>query len=156
MIQSVQVIIYGNQNHNCLNEIEAVQLTVGKQLLISTSLINPFETSVIDQHVRESTNLVGFYHFFPRAELRSFNCFLFSWNSKGTQFQLWNSRLSQNKMKRLLVTYLCFDQGALERFSRHPLFHPGAPRGNQNLISKHFASVSKNISHEPLQATVVT
>ena len=68
VIQSAQVIIYGNQKHSHLNAIKAVQLMVDKQLLISTSLINPFGTSVIDQHVRESTVLIGFYHFFPRAE----------------------------------------------------------------------------------------
>ena len=66
--QSAQVIIYGNQKHNYLNAIKAVQLMVGKQLLISTSLINPFGTLIIDQHNRESINLIGFYHFFPRAE----------------------------------------------------------------------------------------
>ena len=50
--QSAQVTIYGNQKHNYLNAIKAVQLMVGKQLLISTSLINPFGTLVIDQHNR--------------------------------------------------------------------------------------------------------
>ena len=54
--QSAQVIIYGNQKHNYLNVIKAVQLMVGKQLLISTSLINPFGTLIIDQHNRESIN----------------------------------------------------------------------------------------------------
>ena len=51
-----------------LNAIKAVQLMAGKQLLISTSLINPFGTLIIDQHSRESINLIGFYRFFPRAE----------------------------------------------------------------------------------------
>ena len=45
-------IIYSNQRHNCLNAIKAEQLMAGKQLLISKLLINPFGTSVIDQHVR--------------------------------------------------------------------------------------------------------
>ena len=49
MIQSAQVIIYVNQNHSCLNAIKAEQLMVGKQLLISTSLMNPSGTSIIDQ-----------------------------------------------------------------------------------------------------------
>ena len=57
--QSAQVIIYGNQKHDYLNAIKAVQLMVGKQLLISTSLINPFGTLIIDQHNRESINLIG-------------------------------------------------------------------------------------------------
>ena len=66
--QSAQVIIYGDQKHNYLNAVKVVQLMVGKQLPISTSLINPFGTLIIDQHNQESINLVGFYHFFPRAE----------------------------------------------------------------------------------------
>ena len=61
MIQSAQVVVYGNQKHNYLNAIKAEQLMVGKQLLISTSLINPFETSTINQHVREeSIKLIAF------------------------------------------------------------------------------------------------
>ena len=32
MIQSAQVIIYGNQKHNYLNAIKAEQLMVGKEL----------------------------------------------------------------------------------------------------------------------------
>ena len=40
--QSAQVIIYGNQKHNYLNAIKALQLMVGKQLLISTSLKGKF------------------------------------------------------------------------------------------------------------------
>ena len=57
-----------NQKHNYLNAIKGVHLMVGKQLLISTSLINPFGTSVINQHVRESIKLISFYQFFPQAE----------------------------------------------------------------------------------------
>ena len=53
MIQSAQVIIYGNQKNNYLNAMKAVQLMVGKQLLISTS-INRSGTLIIDQHVRTS------------------------------------------------------------------------------------------------------
>ena len=45
-----------------------MQLIVGNQVLISTSLLNPFGISKIDKHVPESTNLIGFYDFFPRAE----------------------------------------------------------------------------------------
>ena len=57
--QSTQVIIYGNQKHNYLNVIKAEQLMVGKQLLVSPSLINPFGTSIIiDQHDQESTKLI--------------------------------------------------------------------------------------------------
>ena len=67
MIQSVQVIIHGNQQHSYRNAIKTEQLVVGKQLLISTLLINLFGTSIIDQHVRESVKLINFYHFFPRA-----------------------------------------------------------------------------------------
>ena len=53
MIQSAQVIIYGNQKHNYLNAIKAEQFMVGKELLVSTSLINPFGTSIIDKHFRD-------------------------------------------------------------------------------------------------------
>ena len=58
--------MYGNQKHNYLNTIKAEQLMAGKQF--SQLLINPFGTSIIDQHVRESIKLIGFYHFFPQAE----------------------------------------------------------------------------------------
>ena len=54
--------------NNYLNAIKAEQLMVGKELLVSTSLINPFGTSIIDQHFRESIKLIDFYHFFPQAE----------------------------------------------------------------------------------------
>ena len=51
------------------NAIKAEQLMVVKELLVSTSLIiNPFGTSIIDQHFRESIKLIGFYHFFPQVE----------------------------------------------------------------------------------------
>ena len=60
--------MYGNQKHNYLNAIKAEQLMIGKELLVSTSLINPFGTSIIDQHFRESIKLIGFYHFFFQAE----------------------------------------------------------------------------------------
>ena len=33
---------------------------VGRELLVSISLINPFGTSIIDQHFRESIKLIGF------------------------------------------------------------------------------------------------
>ena len=68
VIQSAQVIIYGNQKHNYLNSIKAEQLMVGKKLLVSTSLINPFGTSIIDQHFQESIKLTGFCHFFLQGE----------------------------------------------------------------------------------------
>ena len=58
MIQSVWVIIYGNQKHSYLNWIKAEQLMIGKQLLVSTSLINPFGTSIIHQHFGESIKLI--------------------------------------------------------------------------------------------------
>ena len=61
-------MIYGNQKYNYLNAIKAEQLMAGKQLLISTLLINPFGTTNVHQHLRESIKLMGFYHFFPRAE----------------------------------------------------------------------------------------
>ena len=51
-----------------LNVIKAEQLMVGKQLLVSTSLINPFRTSIIDQQVPESIKLIGFYRCFPQVE----------------------------------------------------------------------------------------
>ena len=77
MIQSAQVIIYVNKKkHENPNAIKAEQLTVRKQFLISTSLINPSGTSISDQHVREPLKLIGFYHFFPRAKSRYFNCVL--------------------------------------------------------------------------------
>ena len=47
-------MIYGNQKYNYLNTIKAEQLMIGKELLVSTSLINPFGTPIIDQHFRES------------------------------------------------------------------------------------------------------
>ena len=60
--------IYGNQKHNYLNVIKAEQLMAGTQLLVSKLLIHPFGTPIIDQHVRQSINLIGFYHFFLRVE----------------------------------------------------------------------------------------
>ena len=52
-----------------INTIKAEQLMAGKlTTFISKLLINPFGTSIIDQHVRESIKLIGFYHFFPQAE----------------------------------------------------------------------------------------
>ena len=38
----------------------------GKQLLLVN--YKPIRTSIIDQHVRESIKLIGFYRFFPQAE----------------------------------------------------------------------------------------
>ena len=48
MIQSVQVIVYGNQEQNYPHATKAEQFRAGKQLLISASLINSFGTSIID------------------------------------------------------------------------------------------------------------
>ena len=47
-------------------------MMVCKQHLISTPLINPFGTSVIDQHIRESIKLIGFYHRVTAFQLCSF------------------------------------------------------------------------------------
>ena len=97
----------GNQNHNYLNAIKAVQLIAGRQL-ISTSLINPFGTSVIDQHVRESTNLIlSFLLLFITSFLeQSDGILIVLFSTRFQRVRGYNygiSRLRQNKMKRLYV-----------------------------------------------------
>ena len=67
-ISAGNYLIYGNQKHNYLNTMKAEQLMVGKKRFVSTSLINSFGTSIIDQHFPKSIKLIGFYHFFPQAE----------------------------------------------------------------------------------------
>ena len=62
---------------------------VGKQLLISTSLINPFETSIVNQHLRESTNLMAFI--LEQCE-DILNVFFSTRFQKGMLLQLWNSQ----------------------------------------------------------------
>ena len=101
MIQSAQVIIYGNQKHNYLIAIKAEQLMVGKELLVSTSLINPFGTSIIDQHFRESIKLIGFITSFLKQS-DGISIVFFSTRfqrARGCNYGI--PRLSQNKMKRL-------------------------------------------------------
>ena len=90
--QSAQVIICGNQKHNYLNAITAEQLMAGKQLLISTSLKNPFGTSIIDQHLQKSTNLIGFYHFFLEQSEGVLIVFFSTRFQKDTRLQFWNSQ----------------------------------------------------------------
>ena len=99
--QSAQAIIYGNQNYNYLNAIKAVQLMVGKQLLVSTSLINPFGTLIIDQHNRESINLSAFItSFLEQSDGISIVFFSTKFQrTRGCNYEI--PRLSQNKMKRL-------------------------------------------------------
>ena len=99
MIQSAQIIICSNQKHIYLNAIKAEQLMVCKQLLVSISFINPFETSTIDQQVRESIKLI----FFITSFLKQSDGILIVFFS--TRFQRARGcnygipRLSQNKMK---------------------------------------------------------
>ena len=49
---------------------------VGNQLLVSTSLINSFGTSVIDQHVRELINVIGFLLLISLSRVSVLNCVL--------------------------------------------------------------------------------
>ena len=55
----------------------------GKQLLISKLLMNPSGTSIIDQHVRESIKLIGFYHLFPFSRVMAFQLCSFQLDFKG-------------------------------------------------------------------------
>ena len=81
-IGMVIIYMYGNQKYNYLNALKAEQLLVGKQLLVSTSLINPFGTSIIDQHIQESIMLIGFITFFP-SRVTVFSLSSFQINFKG-------------------------------------------------------------------------
>ena len=83
MIQSAQVIIYGNQKHNYLNAIKAEQLRVGKELLVCTSLINTFGTSIIDQHFRESIKLDRLLSLLSSSRVTVFQLSSFQLDFKG-------------------------------------------------------------------------
>ena len=101
MIQSAQVVIYGNQKHNYVNAVKAEQLLVCEQLLVSTSFINPFETSVIDQHVRESIKLICFITSFLKQSDGILIVFFSTRFQRARGCNYGIPRLSQNKMKRL-------------------------------------------------------
>ena len=100
MIQSAQVISlqYDNQKRNYLNATKAAQSMVGRQLLVSTSLINPSGTSIIDQHVRR----IGKVNWLSLEQSGGILIVFFSIRFQRTRSCNYGiPRLSQNKMKRL-------------------------------------------------------
>ena len=73
---------------------------VGKELLVSTSLINPFGTSIIDQHFRESIKSDFITSFLKQSDGISIVFFSTRFQrERGCNYGI--PRLSQNKMKRL-------------------------------------------------------